>query len=153
MATPAILRKDHSLIGRNPLPVVRALRGFKGELPSPLARLRRDHSLDKYQPEELVQQIEGILGIPAGEVLEMAGVEGAEDPTSVAKDNLVFCLHVCICEANAKGQPRGAPLTLSTTQDMEPSSPKAGPSGETGSQGARKEEGTRKVRPIFSFVT
>lgn len=110
MATPAILRKDHSLEGRNVVPVIKALRAFKGTLPTPLARLRKDHPLEKYSKGELVGHLEGLLGTEASDILELAGVQGAEDPQTVDAGILVFTLHLAILEANLKGQPRGTAL-------------------------------------------
>ena len=54
--------------------------------------------------------MEGILMTGAADVLGLAGVYGAEDPTSVAKSILLFALHTAIVEANAHGQPQGTTL-------------------------------------------
>ena len=97
--------------------ILLALRGFKGELPDPLARLKRDHPLENYTEEELVCHLEGILGTGAADVLGLAGVYGAEEPTRVAKSILLFALHMAIVEANAHGQPQGTTLYKPGRQD------------------------------------
>ena len=73
--------------------VIEVVRKFKGWLPDPLARLKKDHSLDSYIPEELVGHLEGLLGRPASAILELACVEGSENPVSVEKDVLLIALH------------------------------------------------------------
>lgn len=137
----AVLKKDYSLVGRDSVPVLRALRRFKGELPADLARLKRDHPLDTYKEEELVSHLEGILGVDASEVLEMAGVEGADTPASVSKATLLFAVHTAIIEANAKGQPRGT-----TLGGKRPGSPGAGSSTGEGGEEDRKKV---SIDPLF----
>ena len=133
-----VLRKDHSLAGRSCLAVIKAVRAFKGRLSDPLAHLKKDHPLEKYASDQLVSELEGLLGAEACNILEMAGVEGAEDPVSVPRDTLLFTLHTSITEANAKGQPEAArlrdsrgvtpdPCTGSSREELEkrPQSPEA----------------------------
>ena len=77
--------KEGPLVGRNNLPVIRALRGFGGELPQTLARLKRDHPLEGYSEVELVSHWEGLLVVSASEILEVADIQGAEEPATVPK--------------------------------------------------------------------
>ena len=94
MTTVAVLRKDHSLVGRDNTPVIKALRRFKGALPDPLARLKRDHPLDAYFAEELVSHSKGLLGVPAGDILEFAGIlEEGDEAKSTRKEVLLMLLH------------------------------------------------------------
>ena len=127
-----VLRKDHSLVGRNNIPVILAIRNFKDKLTDPLARLK-DTPLDTYDGEELVRELEGILGTKADAVLQLAEVPGYENPLSVPKEVLMVGLHAAILEANAHGQPRGNTLRekrpASPPRDVEAGSSKAG-SGE-----------------------
>lgn len=105
-----VLKKGHSLVGLSHYRVVKELRQFNGTLPVNLARLKAGHPLDSYQPAELVQHVEGLLGCPAVEILDMAGIQGAECPEGVEKSTLLFFLHITILEANARGQPKGVQL-------------------------------------------
>jgi len=121
-----VLRKDHSLVGRNNLPVILAIRGFKGKLPDPLARLKRDSPLDEYEPEQLVRELEGILGTKASQILEVADVAACENPVEVPKEILLAGLHAAILEANAHGQPRGTALREKRGASPTPRDPEAG---------------------------
>jgi len=139
MANVPVLRKDHSLVGRDNFPIIKAIRAFKGTLPDTLARLKKDHPLDAYSAEELVTHSEGLLGREVAELLDVAGVIGAEDPKAVPKEVLLMLLHTTILEANSRGQPRWTPL------DRRAASP--GPSGEGQERGpeAGPKEPPRKV--------
>lgn len=159
-----VLRKDHSLKDRDVLPVVLALREFKGELPSPVARMRPGKELASMSEEDLVAQTEGLMGQDLTSVLSLAGIEGAEQPETVGKDLLVFILHQAILLANAKGQPRGVKPVEDRTERGRPSSPiSKGPKGAKGAEGGgspppqhkpEQKEPSRKVRdfslPFFA---
>ena len=107
MSVP-VLRKDHSLVGHNNVPVILAMRGFKGRLPEPLARLKKDRPLDEYEGDQLVQELEGILGAKLGPLMVLADVAVPDgDLGAVEKGILLAGLHAAILEANAHGQPRG----------------------------------------------
>lgn len=53
------------------------LKGFQGELPSPLARMKPDRELASMLEEDLVAQTEGLIGQDLLSILGLAGVEGA----------------------------------------------------------------------------
>ena len=120
------LRKDHSLVGRTHMAVIKAVREFGGTLPDQLARLKKDHPLDNYTQAELVGHIEGLLDEQTSDLLQAAGVEGWQDPLSVAKGGIVVTLHSCILEVNAKGQPRGVQLEGGSNQPKASTSRGAG---------------------------
>lgn len=141
----AVLRKDHTLKGTSCYPVVKAVRGFTGTLPDPLARLKKDHPLEAYSETELVQQLEGVMGMDATELLDMAGVEGATNPVEVDKPVLLFALHTAIVEANAQGQPKGVALQ----QDPPPEQASASGDSKGSKQAAQGSSNIRKVRPVL----
>ena len=103
MSTYTVLKARHSLVGRNHLPVIMKLRGVKNK-PATWARLKKDHDLEDYSQEELGDNIEGLLGVPASDVLTCAGMEDDIDSARLA-------LHFVILHANLTGQPKGAQLT------------------------------------------
>ncbi len=138
-----VLKKDHSLVGHSPYALVKAIRSFDGTLPSVMARLKKDHSLERYSVSEMVGHLEGITGLPAKEIFDMAGIPSAADPENIRKEIVLFALHVAIMEANAHGQPKGILLASEAVQ---------GSSGADASNEPRKEDAKQtpgKVRVTY----
>ncbi len=75
MAT--ILKKDHSLRGKNPFPLVKLIKAWDRTDPAVMARIKKDHPLSQYSTEDLLGHLEGLTGIPGNELFEMAGVDRA----------------------------------------------------------------------------
>ena len=97
-----VLKPKHSLVGRNYLPVLTKLRAAT-DPPVEWARLKKDHALEDYSKEELLENIEGLLGVPAPDVLACAG---RDDNIQSAR----LALHYVILQCNLSGQPKGIPL-------------------------------------------
>ncbi len=110
MQMAAVLKKDHSLKGKNPYRLIKLIRDWDRTDPAVLARIRKDHPLTDYSTADLLGHLEGIVGIPANELFEMASVEGADRPADLPRGYVLFALHCAVLEANARGQPRGTPL-------------------------------------------
>ncbi len=68
----ASLKKGHSLVGRSPYPIIKAIKEFDGRLPEELARIKKDHPLDLYSEDQLTDELSGIMGIPTAHIFEMA---------------------------------------------------------------------------------
>ena len=98
-----MLKPKHSLVGKNYLGVITKLREAKAD-PKQFARLKRDHKLEDYKKAELYENIEGLVGVPAGDILQCAA---RDDDVQSAR----LALHLIILQANLSGQPRGVPLT------------------------------------------
>ena len=105
MAPPTvILKRRHSLLGKNMLPLVRKLRDFNGDRPiATFARLRSTLATESIPGSELAKHFRDLTGENEKEILEMAGRE-------VTDENLMILLHLSIIYANDIGAPDGQEL-------------------------------------------
>ena len=96
MQMAAVLKKDHSLKGKNPYRLIKLIRDWDRTDPAVLARIRKDHPLTDYNTADLLGHLEGIVGTPANELFEMASVEGADRPAYLPRGYVLFALHCAV---------------------------------------------------------
>lgn len=100
---PPVLKRRHSLAGKNILPVKRKVRGFRGDRVQNIARVRNNLNTEELLMAELSTLFGELTGENEREVLAMAGREHTEG-------NLRILLHCSILQANETGEPNGQGL-------------------------------------------
>lgn len=114
-----ILKNKHTLVGKNIIPVMLALRADSdvGEF----NRLKKEHPLEAYSIQELTAEFEKLTGESVRNILVLAG----KDETL---ENMRLLLHYAIGHANTVGAPKGQNLV-----DPHPASRSASGSNSAGS--------------------
>lgn len=118
---PTVLKRKHSLKGKQLLPVIRKLRDIQDAHGiKQLARTSSARRTENMSNEDVLKAVEDLTGENGIELLELAG----KDPND--EDFAKLLLHVCILHANEKGQPEGQDLqdpelghSSATTADQE----------------------------------
>ena len=93
-----VLKRKHSLKGKNIFPLLKRLRDNKGDVPSSFARLAQQQRTEEMSKEECMKSFKEITGEKPEEFMDMAGVECTER-------NARLLLHFTIIFANESGQP------------------------------------------------
>lgn len=108
MPPPTILKRRHTLRGKNLLPVIKNLRGMDQPV-AQLARYKINTPLEEMEIGQVVSAFQELTGESEKDCLEMAGKENTEG-------NLKCLLHFAIIQANEFGQPDGQ--NLETIEDQ-----------------------------------
>lgn len=121
MVLPTVLKRKHSLKGKQLLLVIRKLRDIQDAHGiKQLARTSSARRTENMSNEDVLKAVEDLTGENGIELPELAG----KDPND--EDFAKLLLHVCILHANEKGQPKGQDLqdpelghSSATTADRE----------------------------------
>lgn len=108
MPPPTILKRRHTLRGKNLLPVIKKLRGMDQPVPQ-LAKFKINTPLEEMERSQVVSAFRDLTGESEKDCLEMAGRE-------ITDENLKCLLHLAIIHANEFGQPDGQ--NLETIEDQ-----------------------------------
>ncbi|XP_061169412.1 uncharacterized protein LOC133178716 [Saccostrea echinata] len=111
MPPPAVLRKRHSLRGKDIFPLIKRVRAAE-EPDGTLARVKMNTPVESMGREEMNAAFEGLTGESAEECLQMVG--GRQE------DDLRKLLHYTILYANEVGQPDGQDLETDESARTEP---------------------------------
>nr|XP_034312025.1 uncharacterized protein LOC117684362 isoform X3 [Crassostrea gigas] len=105
MVLPTVLKRKHSLKGKQLLPVIRKLRDIQDAHGiKQLARTSSARRTENMSNEDVLKAVEDLTGENGIELLELAGKDSNDE------DFAKLLLHVCILHANEKGQPEGQDL-------------------------------------------
>lgn len=102
MPPPTVLKKRHSLVGKNILPIVRKLRDSNLSIVN-YARFRMNIPLESMPDDEIINSFRELTGESEKECIEMSGKD-------VSSDTLRALSHFSILHANEFGQPSGQSL-------------------------------------------
>ena len=81
MVQPTVLKRRHSLKGKNLLPMIKKIRGGKPESLKEFARIDKDTKTEKMSIDEIAKAVKDITAEDLGELFELAGI---------VFDNLLF---------------------------------------------------------------
>ncbi|XP_048759254.2 uncharacterized protein LOC125668862 [Ostrea edulis] len=95
---PVILKRRHTLKGKNLIPLVRKMKSATGGRIQTLARVKSTLSIEEMTRSEVISAFREITGEDEKEILELAQRE-------VTDANLRHLLHFAIVHANEVGQP------------------------------------------------
>ncbi|XP_061181440.1 uncharacterized protein LOC133189995 [Saccostrea echinata] len=105
---PVVLKRRHSLKGKNIIPIVRKMK-TTGRVTS-FARMKSNICMEDMPRGELISAFRELTGEDEKEILEMAQKEATEA-------NLRHLLHYAIIQANEVGQPAAQTLQRLETED------------------------------------
>lgn len=94
------LKRRHSLVGKNMMPILKKLKSFRGDKVTSCARIKSATPTEELAQNELCKQFRDLTGEDEKEMLEMAGRE-------INDNNLRLLLHFSIIYANENGHPEG----------------------------------------------
>ncbi|XP_062602975.1 uncharacterized protein LOC134264730 [Saccostrea cucullata] len=111
MPPPPILKRRHTLVGKNILPVVKKVKNYAGQRLN-FAKLKSTMPIEELSEGELAQKFKDLTSEKACDILEMAAKE-------ISAENLRVLLHFTILHANETGAPDGQQLTGNKDEDGE----------------------------------
>ncbi|XP_062606038.1 uncharacterized protein LOC134267842 [Saccostrea cucullata] len=116
MPPPTVLKRRHSLRGKDLFPVIKELRGLEQPVKQ-FARYKINTPLEDMDKEEVINAFRELTGESEKDCLQMAGRE-------MSDENLRTLLHLVILRANEFGQPAGQELAAEN-KESEPEEPPA----------------------------
>lgn len=102
MPPPTVLRKRHSLVGKDLIPLAKKFKNV-ADAPSQYARLKMNLTLESMEESELQRKYREITGGSEKDMFELAD-------RSYDEENFRRLLHLTICYANEVGHPVGQEL-------------------------------------------
>ncbi|XP_062574215.1 uncharacterized protein LOC134236043 [Saccostrea cucullata] len=116
MPPPTVLKRRHSLRGKDLFPVIKELRGLEQPVKQ-FARYKINTPLEDMDKEEVINAVRELTGESEKDCLQTAGRE-------MSDENLRTLLHLVILRANEFGQPAGQELAAEN-KESEPEEPPA----------------------------
>lgn len=109
MPPPAVLRKRHTLTGKDIFPLIKRVRGAEGPA-GPLARLKMNAPTETMTISEMKTAFRELSGESLEECLQMVG------DTANVEEGMKKLLHYAIIYANEVGQPDGQDISQDEQQ-------------------------------------
>ena len=103
MVLPAVLKRRHSLVDVNILPVIKRIRSGKPEDLKEFARINKDTKTENLNMEQINDHVMTLTTEKVGDILMLAGRDENIDEAR-------WALHCVILYSNEYGQPKGQTL-------------------------------------------